>query len=36
LDEERHEPAPQLEEPALARKRVDGDSPNGHGTWQPA
>jgi multidrug efflux pump len=34
-DDEISEVAPQLEEPALARKRVDG-SADGHGTWQPA
>jgi multidrug efflux pump len=30
------EAAPQLEEPALARKRVDGAGGDGHGVWQPA
>jgi multidrug efflux pump len=35
-EEEATEAAPHLEEPALARKRVDGDTPDGHGAWQPA
>jgi hypothetical protein len=30
------EPALRFEEPALARKRADGEHPDGHGTWQPA
>jgi multidrug efflux pump len=36
LMEDVHEPEPQLPEPALARRRVDGERPDGHGAWQPA
>ncbi|MDQ3120686.1 MAG: efflux RND transporter permease subunit [Verrucomicrobiota bacterium] len=34
-EHEAAEPTPQFEEPALARKRVEGEADN-HGTWQPA
>jgi hypothetical protein len=34
--EDVHEPEPQLPEPALARRRLDGERPDGHGAWQPA
>jgi multidrug efflux pump len=36
LMEDVHEPEPQLPEPALARRRLDGERPDGHGAWQPA
>ncbi|MBA2270514.1 MAG: efflux RND transporter permease subunit [Chthoniobacterales bacterium] len=35
-EEHAPEPALRFEEPALARKRADGEHPDGHGTWQPA
>ncbi len=35
-DESIPESTPEYAEPALARKRVDGERPDGSGAWQPA
>ena len=35
-DDDATDAAPQMQEPALARKRVDGETGDGHGAWQPA